>query len=99
MTATASTILESYGDNISIVVALDRNILACSNATIKRGGLVAQRRKCAEVKNTTARFSPDRCPARVFMDLITQLAAAVGHRPQSRRHRSLTSNTDCDGWV
>ena len=99
MTATASTILEIYGDNNSIVVAFDRNILACWNATIKRGGLVAQRRKCAEAKNTTARFSPDRCQARILMDLITQLVATVGHRPQRRRDRNLTFNTDCDGWV
>ena len=95
------TILEIYSDNNSIFVAFDRNTLTLArwNATIKRGGLVAQRRKCAEAKNTTARFSPDRCQTRILMDLITQIVATVGHRPQCRRDRNLTFNTDCDGWV
>ena len=97
MTAMASDVLEIYGDNNSIVVS-SRNILAPWNAT-NRDGLIARRRNCAEAKNNTARFSPDFCEARVLMDLITQLAAAVGRLPQRKRHRSLASETDCDGWV
>src|SRR5262249_51870217 len=97
MTAMASDVLEIYGDNNSIVVS-SRNILAPWMAT-KGEVLTGGRRNCAEAKNNTARFSPDLCQARVFMDLIPQLATAVGRLPQRKRHRSLASKTHCDGWV